>query len=49
MISHRGMCRGLCSAAVTGTPESEKRQLVVDIETSYGNGKTAASDQGRVK
>ncbi|MFS0696274.1 hypothetical protein [Streptomyces nitrosporeus] len=32
-----------------GMSENEKRQLVVDIETSYGNGKTAASDQGRVK
>ncbi|WP_326765851.1 hypothetical protein OG978_15845 [Streptomyces sp. NBC_01591] len=32
-----------------GMSDYEKQQLAVDIETSYGNGKTAAGDQGRVK
>ncbi|WP_405663073.1 hypothetical protein OG379_15370 [Streptomyces sp. NBC_01166] len=32
-----------------GMSADDKRQLALDIETYYGNGKTAASDQGRVK
>ncbi|MFE9726396.1 hypothetical protein ACFYQ5_23065 [Streptomyces sp. NPDC005794] len=32
-----------------GMSAHEKQQLALDIETYYGNGKTAASDQGRVK
>lgn len=32
-----------------GLSAEEKRQLALDIETYYGNGKTAASDAGRVK
>ncbi|MER7553586.1 hypothetical protein G3I43_33670 [Streptomyces anulatus] len=32
-----------------GLSDDEKRQLALDIETYYGNGKTAAGDQGRVK
>ncbi|OCC09607.1 hypothetical protein [Streptomyces sp. PTY087I2] len=32
-----------------GLSVDEKRQLSLDIETYYGNGKTAVSDQGRVK
>ncbi|MFE2978738.1 hypothetical protein [Streptomyces sp. NPDC059258] len=32
-----------------GLSVEEKRQLNLDIETYYGNGKTAVSDQGRVK
>ncbi|MFJ6614153.1 hypothetical protein ACIQPT_28155 [Streptomyces sp. NPDC091289] len=32
-----------------GLSADEKRKLGLDIETYYGNGKTAVSDQGRVK
>lgn len=32
-----------------GMSAHEKQQLALDVETYYGNGKTAASDQGRVK
>ncbi|MFE5669429.1 hypothetical protein ACFQ7W_36595 [Streptomyces niveus] len=32
-----------------GMSARDKQQLALDIETYYGNGKTAASDQGRVK
>ncbi|MGC4929464.1 hypothetical protein [Streptomyces sp. DT117] len=36
-------------ADAIGMSADEKRKLGLDIETYYGNGKTAIGDQGRVK